>query len=249
MFWLKLKKIILLPIWVVRILSVLRFARKYKKEPANFNTQMRNDYMVKKAYKFLKLYGINVKVEGYENLPKNGPALITPNHQSNMDALAMLVALKKQTSDKEEKNKIGTFIAKIELSKKRLQRSFLNIIDTFYIDRENIRQAVKTLDEFGKYVKENKTYGVIFPEGTRTKNGEIQEFKGGAFKVAKKEYLSIIPTTILNSYESDNLNKRSDFKKTITVIFHKPIKPNIFITQSNEAIAKRVKEIVASKLK
>lgn len=240
-----LKKILLTPIWIIRLLRIARFSRKNRKDPNVLAAQWRNDYLAKIATKYLKMYNVKIKVIGYENLPKNGPTLIVSNHQSDADGFAILTALKKQTQDREIKNKIATFLAKKELEKKWKSKHCLRLINSFFIDRQNFRQSVKTLMEFAKYIKEHKTYGVIFPEGTRSKTGDLGEFKSGAFKIAKKEFLSIIPTTINHSFNSDDI-KRSK-KLTIEVIFHSAIKPMSIIGQSNEAIAQRVKTIIASK--
>jgi 1-acyl-sn-glycerol-3-phosphate acyltransferase len=63
-----------------------------------------------------------VEVKGYENLPK-GVALLTPNHQSNIDPLVLIAALKKQTHDVGIANKMCIFLAKEELKKNKFGRS------------------------------------------------------------------------------------------------------------------------------
>ncbi|UVD81521.1 1-acyl-sn-glycerol-3-phosphate acyltransferase [Mycoplasma iguanae] len=241
----KIKKILLAPIWVLRLLKFWKISRKYKKDKDAYAPQWRNDFILKRAEKYLKMYNISVEVKGYENLPKTGPVLLTPNHLSEADGFAMLVALKKQSEDKDERNKIATFLAKKELEQGFKSKHTLRIIDTFFIDRKNPRQSLSVLNEFGKFIKEKKTYGLIFPEGTRNKEGKIGEFKGGAFKIAKKEFLPIIPVTINNSFKAKDSSRKNKLK--IEVIFHQIIKPMSILGQTNEAIANRVRKIVESK--
>lgn len=242
----KIKKILLSPIWAWRLFRIARYSRKYYKGKRNDAAQLRNDFILKKALKYLKMYKINLKVTGYENLGKSGPALLIPNHCDEADGFFIMAALKKQTEEKDINNKIPTFLAKAELKKSFKSRNVLRLIDSFFIERDKPREALKTLNEFGEFIKNNKTYGVIFPEGTRSLDGNIQEFKAGAFKIAKKEFLTIIPVTIKNSFESSKTS-RSNWLE-IEVIFHNPIKPLTFTSQTNESIALRVKNIISNEL-
>ncbi|APJ38556.1 lysophospholipid acyltransferase family protein [Mycoplasmopsis pullorum] len=243
-----LKKILFGPIWLIRMMRINSQARKYRRTPDMLTEQQRNDFLLKYAKKLLKLYRVKVEVQGYDNLPNNGGVILTPNHKSNADALIMLQALEKQSYEQSEVNKIPTFIAKQELLKKRLIRNAMSLIDTFAIDRNNFRQSLEVLGEFGRFVKMNKTYGVIFPEGTRVSTpNELGEFKGGAFKVAQNEFLQVVPVTISNSSEAFN-SKRAK-KLVVTVTFHKPIKPMDFIGQEPKAVGERVRKIVESEIK
>lgn len=203
--------------------------------------QKRHDYLIKKISTIFKIYNVEIDVKGYDNLG-NGPALLVGNHQDNIDALAIMFALKKQSEDKTINNKISTFIAKHSLQYKSYTRKPLSSINTFFLDRDNVKTSLQTLNDFGKFVKENKTFGVIFPEGTRNKNGEVGEFKPGAFRVAKKEFLPIIPFTINNSVQGFNSKRKEKLK--IEVIFHKRISASSIATQNTIAIAGRVRNIV-----
>ena len=212
-------------------------------DPKRYPLQGRNDYLVHKVSKVLKTAKIKLEVKGYDNL-NNGPALLYGNHQDNIDALVIMAALKKQTEDLGEQNKIPTFIAKHTLQYKKTTRYPLYALNTFFLDRANLKKSLETYNNFGKFVKENKTFGVIFPEGTRNREGSVGEFKPGAFKVAKKELLSIIPFTINNSVQGMNLDRNEELK--IEVIFHKRIPANSFVNQNTIALAERVENIVKS---
>ena len=118
-------------------------------------------------------------------------------------------------------------------------------MNTFYIDRENPRAALDTLDEMTKFAKDNKKHIVIFPEGTRSKDGNLNEFKGGAFKVAKQAFLPIVPVTINNSLAAADKNRAE--KLTVTITFHPVMKPMSFMTSETKDIAARVQKVVASK--
>lgn len=238
----KIKKIFFAPIWGLRIYKLIRTATKYRKKKIELNAMVRNQIISKYAAKYLKLQNVQVSVKGLENVPSKGPVFLIPNHQDNLDSLVILKSLIPQ--EKEDTIKITTFLAKKSLQKSKIVRSSLTLLDSFFIDRNNPRYSLLEIDEFSKFVKENKTYGVIFAEGTRTKNGELGEFKAGAFKMAKKYYIPILPVTINSTYNAAR-NKKGIAE--VEIIFHNLIKSSSFSTQTNEAIAERVKNIIASK--
>lgn len=235
----------------LRVLWWTRKTKKYWKnsllEPEKYSLQFRNDYVVKKIGTIMKSLKIKIDVKGYENLGKSGPCLLYGNHQDNFDALAILYALKAQTEAKDDFNKIPTFIAKHTLQYKSYTRYPMLSINSFFLDRDNIRKSLETFDKFGKFVKEKKTYGVIFPEGTRNREGSIAEFKAGAFKIAKKEMIPIIPFTINNSVRAMDLKRKTPIK--LEVIFHKKIPAHSFSTQNTISLAERVQKIVSSSFK
>lgn len=220
--------------------------KKAQYEPRKITLQYRNDYLVKKTKKALKIFRINLTVKGYENVG-NGPAIIIANHQDNVDAVLLLYALKKQTEAHDDLNKIPTFLAKHTLQYNKITNNILSSINTFFLNRNDIKKSLETYQDFGKFVKENKTFGVIFAEGTRNTEGDIAPFKPGSFKVAKKELLPIIPVTINNSVQGSNLDRKEHLD--VEIIFHKKIPASSLITQNTVAISERVYNIVKSVFK
>ncbi|MGL5617470.1 MAG: lysophospholipid acyltransferase family protein [Metamycoplasmataceae bacterium] len=236
------KAVIKKPLWDQRARKCGRLLKKMKDDPERFSLQWRNDLVSKYVSKMLDDFNVKLKVIGLENLSNTGPAILIGNHQDYCDAFIMIKALQKTTEEKDEQNKIATFLAKEELKYNNLTRYPLELINVFFLERDNLRKSLETYKEFGKFVKTNKTYGIIFPEGTRNRNGTIDEFKPGAFKVAQKELIPIIPFTINNSVGG------VDWKRTVTlkieIIFHKKIPATSFINQSSNALADRVQKIV-----
>ncbi len=232
----------------LKIWFAARKAKKYwlysLKDNERYNLQFRTDFIVKKITSLMKSLNIEIVVKGYDNLSSTGPCFLYGNHQDNFDALALLYALKAKTEAKDDLNKMATFIAKHSLQYKSYTRYPLNCIDTFYLERDDFKKSLQTYENFGKFVKKNKTYGVIFPEGTRNRESSIGEFKPGAFKIAIKEYIPIIPFTINNSVGAFDLKRKDKLK--IEVIFHKKISPISFINQNTIALSERIKNIVAS---
>ncbi|MEA4115310.1 lysophospholipid acyltransferase family protein [Mycoplasma sp. 744] len=236
-----LKLILSFPILIFNLWRIRVYARKYKKYPEHYYPQQRITWLTKKVKLFLWLYGIKLIVKGYENVPK-GQAILVANHKSNIDPILLLKALEKQTEETGVPIKIPTFLAKKELEKSKIATAAIKLTDSFFIDRQNFREAIKTLNNFGTFIKNNHTLGIIFPEGTRVKENNLGEFKSGAFKIAINQYLPIIPVAISDT--RDALNRKRKHKLNITVKFLSPLKPNNFITMNSDALANKVKKII-----
>lgn len=232
----------------LKILLISKKSKKYLKksffDPQKYSLYFRNDYLVRKINYLIKKLKVEIVVKGYENLGNTGPAILYGNHQDNFDAFVVIYALQAQSEAKDDFNKIPTFIAKHSLQYKSYTRNILNSIDTFFLERDNIRKSLETMDQFTKFVKNNKTYGVIFPEGTRNKEGGISTFKPGSFKFPKKEMIPIIPFTLNNSVGALDFKRKDPLK--VEIIFHKKITPHSFATQTTIALSERVEKIVLS---
>lgn len=189
---------------------------------------------------------VELSVEGFDQLPK-APFILAPNHSSSFDPALILMALENKDKASEAPNIRPVFLAKKEIEKSRKFKGFAQILSTFFIDRENIRESVNVIDEMVAFAKENKQAIVIFPEGTRSQDGQLNEFKGGAFRAAKKDYLSIVPVTINNALSITDFSR--DKKLKVTVTFHPAIKPINILSMDTQAIAKMVQTKVQSKLK
>lgn len=209
-----------------------------------YPVQWRNDWVVKKCVKILKIINVKLEVIGYENIPKQ-PAILTPNHASSFDPVVLLAALTNPGDSPDDLNQKIIFIAKEELQKNKKMRGYAGMINTFYIKRNNPRQALKVINDALEEARNSHRHLVIFPEGTRSKDGKIEEFKGGAFKIAKKGFMPIVPVTINNSLSVTNLSRKK--KLHVQVIFHTPIKPLSFMSSEVKGIATRVQKIVQSK--
>ncbi|MHA3839083.1 lysophospholipid acyltransferase family protein [Mycoplasma sp. HF14] len=241
------KKIIFSPIWALRFLNLKLKYRKFKKDEETYQSVERYRYLLKLSKKILKLYNVDVVIENYESLPTTGNVLVVPNHKSLFDPLIMLVAMEKQSYEANAKELIPTFIAKKELSDAKFINSALHLLNTFFVDRNSIKQSLVEMNKFAEFVKLNKTYGVIFPEGTRVTEDGLGDFKSAPFKLAQKEYFTIAPVAIKNSLKANDSKRKG--RLTVTVSFLTPLKPNSFITQESSKVATYVQSIIEKEVK
>lgn len=132
---------------------------------------------------------VTFHVEGRENIPQ-GAVIYTPNHQSAFDFPAIILNIPAPCS----------FISKKEAKKLPVVNKWMRVMDCVFVDRKNKAQAHSTLEEAIKLVKAGRSM-VVFPEGTRSKNGQLGEFHGGAMKIAMETGAPVVPVLIEHSRE------------------------------------------------
>ncbi len=125
------------------------------------------------------MLGVQVDVVGAEHLAGKGPFVLAPNHQSHLDILALLGFLPMP----------ARFAAKRELWRHPIMGAVLDTLGMVKIDREHPERAVETLNRDGARGESI----VIFPEGTRSRDGRLGEFKKGAFVLAIALGRPIVP--------------------------------------------------------
>ena len=148
----------------------------------------------------------NVKVEGKENIPQDTGFIIASNHRSFADP--PLVAVTSKCSK-------FSFVAKEELFKNPLFGWLIRKLGAFPVvrgkgDMKVISDAVERLEE-GRIL-------VIFPEGTRSKDGKLGRGKTGVALIAAKSKAVVVPTAVV-------FEGKLRFRKKVTVKFGKPIQP------------------------
>ncbi|MEA3317539.1 MAG: AMP-binding protein [Bacteroidota bacterium] len=155
----------------------------------------------KSSFKRLFQVYFRLKGEGTENLPE-GPCIITPNHQSYFDGLFVMSFLKRKfmnrtyfyAKKKHVNNRFLSFMAK---------KNNVIVMDLNYDLKESIQKMAEVL-RLGKNL-------IIFPEGTRTKTGEVGEFKKTFAILSKELNVPVVPVAIDGAY--DALPRGSKFPK------------------------------------
>ena len=166
-----------------------------------YTVQERYD-IVRNVCKKVNVFGhVNITSTGTENLPKENGFLITPNHQGLFDVLLTCDTCEKPFS----------VVMKKELENLPLLKQVMKALDGKAIDRDDARQGMQIIKEMAEEMSQGRNF-LIFPEGTRSKKGNVPgEFKGGTFKSAMKAKASIVPVALIDSF------KPFDIKDTGTV--------------------------------
>lgn len=148
----------------------------------------------------------------------NRPVIIVSNHQSMYDIPPIIWYMRKHHPK---------FISKMELGKGIPSVSYnLRHGGSVLIDRKNPRQSLPTISKFGEYIENTKRAAVIFPEGTRSKNGMPKDFQTKGLETLFKKIPSavIIPITINNSWKIVRYGKFPMGLGThIKFLVHKPL--------------------------
>lgn len=176
--------------YLLLVLPKLKKAQRLRRE-GNWEE---HDRLVRKevqgwATKLLQKAGVQVQVEGLENIPQ-GPCVFVGNHQGYFDIPLLLSCL----------DCPHPLIAKMEIAKIPLVRGWMEELRCLFIDRENARQAMDCLKEANNLLQEGYSV-VIFPEGTRSKGGPIKDFKGGGIRLATRAKVPVVPLCIEGTYK------------------------------------------------
>lgn len=138
----------------------------------------------KMAYRMLKIVGIQVDVEGICNYQEDKPLFFVGNHRSDFDSLIMVAYLERPM----------IFIGKAEIKRMPVIGKWFTDIGCIFIDREDAKKSLAAILKGIERIKSGYSL-VIFPEGGRTQEEDIREFKLGSMKLAAKTGVDIVPVT------------------------------------------------------
>ncbi len=159
------------------------------------------------------LSGTRVEARGLENIPRDTAVLYVANHRSYFDIVLTYALFPGVTG----------YVAKKEMKKWPLLNVWMANIQCLFLDRENIKEGLKTILLGAEKVKKGISI-CIFPEGTRNKvNDTFLPFHEGSFKIAEKGGVPVIPMVITGSAQvfEDHLPKIK--KATVVIEFQKPV--------------------------
>lgn len=217
--------------------NLLRVNRFEKLGKTTEHDQLTAQTAKKWARSLVKLAGVTVATTGEEKIPTEGSVLFVSNHQGNFDIPILLGYI----------NKPKGFIAKVELLKLPLIRTWMTHMKCVFMDRSDIRQSLKVINQAAGYLKEGYSM-VIFPEGTRSKSESLGEFKPGSLKLAVKAGVPIVPITIHGSYKIMEENGFIIKPAHVEITISDPI-PTAGLTKEQAAeLPERVREIIVKKL-
>ena len=131
-----------------------------------------------------------------------------------------------------------------EMKKWPLIGRWMRRFDCIFLDRKNARQGMKDMKEAIDKIKKGHSY-VIFPEGSRSKDGKIGEFKKGSFKLATDTKARIFPIALVGTYE---IQSRKSLKvtpnKNVKIIVDNPINLEDLSKEDQKRVHEIVNEIV-----
>ena len=145
------------------------------------------------------VFRIRIHTQGTENIPKKGRFLLVCNHLHDTDPVVLLHVFKDSRL---------AFISKRENDVKFIIGPFLRKILCQPINRENDREALKTILRCVQLIKEDTVSIGVFPEGYVSLDKLLHPFRGGVFKIAQKANVPIVVCTLRNTHHLYNNMKK-----------------------------------------
>lgn len=175
----------------------------------------------------------SLTVEGLDNVDLSHPYIYASNHQSALDIPVLYAGLPVQFR----------IMAKKELFRYPFMGWHLKRSGQIPIERENARSSLKSLIRASETVRSG-TPLFVFPEGGRTPDGTIKPFLGGAFYVAIKAGVPIVPMAIIGTYEAIPMNSFVIRPHPMRLIIGKPITTEGLNPRDMGALAARVQKAI-----
>lgn len=200
-----------------------------------FSVRARNAYMkvlmtaVLSVLQFLS--GAKIRFIGMEKIPQDRAVLYVANHQSFFDVILTITKLPG----------LVCFVAKKSFQKIPIFAQGLSLYNTLFIDRDDVKQGLKTILEAIERIKDG--YSVfIFPEGTRSRDGKMNEFKEGSMKIATKSGCPIVPVAITNTSAVFEDHFPRVYKVPVVVEMLDPIYPGDYDRTEQKHLGKLCRE-------
>jgi 1-acyl-sn-glycerol-3-phosphate acyltransferase len=230
-----MRTIILIVVYVIVILlllPLLLFCRLFNCRDLVINTG-------KAALKLGQfILGLRLEISGRELIEKDKSYIFMPNHLSFLDGPLLFLVIPKPVR----------VILKKEIFKIPVIGMAMKNVEFVPVDRKGIRGGKISIDSAARLIKEKGYSFLIFPEGTRSLDGELQKFRRGGFFLAADSQTPIVPVTIKGTYKI--MPKGAAFVKRgrIRIIFHPPVSVEGFEKNSIPELMEEVRNSVSSGL-
>ena len=173
---------------------------------------------------FYRLMFLPVTVEGLEHIQPGQSYVFVSNHQSMFDVWLIYGWLPV----------IFKWLMKAELRRVPFVGIACKAAGHIFVDRKNPKAAIESMEDIKKQLKDG-VCTVIFPEGTRTKDGQVGRFKRGAFQIALDLKLPIIPISLSGCYDVLPKGKPFVYRRPVRMYVGEPIDITQF-ENNNDAI-------------
>lgn len=176
--------------WVLRVMFPLLWAyfswmMKYARKPEDYPIELRYAKTRKFMFRLAKILGLEMMIQNPREFKNDEKYYYVANHTSLVDAIVTICLIPEPV----------TFIVKNEARKMPFVRLFIKIIGGVYIERDNLKQEIRAMQQTRTSLANKEVSWMVFPEGTRNRNyhAPIQPYKPGAFKAPLQTGTTIIP--------------------------------------------------------
>ncbi|MBQ3557916.1 MAG: 1-acyl-sn-glycerol-3-phosphate acyltransferase [Agathobacter sp.] len=222
-----LKNIVMVPAAWVKLCKYAKHTDEYSYEEKWKHIR----YILKHV---CKSGNIDLKVTGLENIPKEDGFLMCGNHQGIFDIVAIVDSFERPLAA----------VLKKELNEIPFLKQIVQCTHSYPMDREDVRQSMKVIQSVTKELQNGRNI-IIFPEGTRSKDGNhMGEFHAGTFKCVMKSKVPIVPFALIDSYKVLDQDGCAPLK--VQLHYLKPIYYEEYKDLKSNEIAALVKERIGA---
>ena len=183
------------------------------------------------------LSGTRLTIKGMEKIDTNLPHIVMSNHQSLFDVWALIGKIPLQIR----------WIVKSEIRKIPIFGYTLERMGHVYVDRRNRTAAFISLETASKKIKKG-TSVIIFPEGTRSKDGQLLKFRMGGIIMALKSGVPILPVTVNGSRFVLPKNTLALMPGKIEIIIGDVIDPGIYDENQRHELMEKIRSAINENL-
>jgi len=185
----------------------------------------------------LAVCGVRVRVHGAEHIPPGSTCVWTANHQSYLDIPVVFARLPADFR----------IMAKASLFHFPFLGWHLRRSGHMPVERANPARAARSLLAAAAHVRRG-TPVFIFPEGGRSPDGQLREFKTGAFLLAIKAEAPVVPVTIHGTFAALPMHSWNVRPGLVDLVLHPPIPTAGMTSHSSDALAAQVRDVIARDL-
>ena len=211
---------------------------RYAKHPDDYSEQEKWDHIHLILNTAVKSGNLDLLVTGVENIPAPGTGfMMYGNHQGMFDVVAIAATCP---------TPLGAVLKK-ELKNIPFLKQIIACTKSFSMDREDVRQSLTVIQNVTEEVKKGRSY-LIFPEGTRSKNGNrMGDFHGGSFRCAIKAKCPILPIAFIDSFKV--LDQKGSRRLSVQLHYLKPIPYEEYERMKTTEVAAMVKGRIADAIR
>jgi 1-acyl-sn-glycerol-3-phosphate acyltransferase len=185
----------------------------------------------------LAMVGVKIDVKGLEYLDPKQPYIFTPNHQSFIEVPLFVTYLGRNPG----------YLAKKEVFKYPVFGPGIRMMGVIPVDRSNSPAAVESAKQATRNIGRGKSY-MVYPEGTRSKDGTLLPFKKGAFMMAIEAGVPIVPVTVSGATKIMPKGEFKVFPSTVHLIIHEPISTSDYSKENVTELMQRTRETIYTAL-